>query len=137
MRYLVTGRIKPGKESSLFYSIENESLGRGSIAFGEYVRNMKQARLINCRNVRWVEVCYCSTPLMEEIPYWEEYFELTDIRDAHGRHNCKDLNGEAPWACSSCECTKKLEAKLETKGVHFLEKLKEQVSLNTDELPVS
>ncbi len=127
MRYLVTARIKPGKEKPLLRSVENGSLGRGSFAYGEYIRNMKQARQMQNRDVRWVEVCYCPTPLMEEIPYWEEYFELTDIRDAHGRHNCKDLNGEEPWACSDCDCTQKLETKLETEGTRFFDDLKQEV----------
>jgi len=35
--------------------------------------------------VRWVEVCYCPTPLQEERPYWEEYFELVKVQDAHDR----------------------------------------------------
>ena len=125
MRYLVTGRVKPGKTKSLQRAIENRTLGRGSIADGEYIRDMHQARLLENGDVRWVEVCYCPTPLMEEIPYWEEYFELTDIRDAHARHKCKDETGEEPWACSDCDCTKKLEEKMEGWGEKFLERLKQ------------
>jgi hypothetical protein len=123
MRYLVTGRIKPGRTKPLLKTIEDRTLGRGSIAGGEYIRDMKQARLLENGDVRWVEVCYCPTPLMEEIPYWEEYFDLTDIRDAHARHKCKDETGEEPWACSDCDCTKKLEEKMEGWGERFLEKL--------------
>lgn len=124
MRYLVTGRVKPRKAKALLQAIENHSLGKDSIAKGEYIRNMKQARLLDNRNVRWVEVCYCPTPLMEEIPYWEEYFELTDIRDAHGRHNCRHENGEEHWACSDCDCTHKLEKKMGEWGERFLNRLK-------------
>lgn len=124
MRYLVTGRIKPGKAKPLLKAIENRTLGRGSIAGGEYIRDTKQARLLENGDVRWVEVCYCPTPLMEEIPYWEEYFELTDIRDAHARHKCKDETGEEPWSCSDCDCTKKLEEKMDGWGEEFMEKLK-------------
>ncbi len=126
MRYLVTGRVKPGKAKPLLKAIENRTLGRGSIAGGEYIRDMKQARQLENEDVRWVEVCYCPTPLMEEIPYWEEYFELTDIRDAHARHKCKDETGEEPWACSDCDCTKKLEKKMESWGTRFLDNLKNQ-----------
>lgn len=120
MRYLVTGNVRPGRKKSLLRSIENGTLGKGSIAGGEYIRNMKQARLLENGNVRWVEVCYCPTPLMEEIPYWEEYFELTDIRDAHARHRCKHESGEKLWACSDCDCTRKLEKKMEGWGERFL-----------------
>lgn len=123
MRYLVTGRVKPGKSAQLLIAIKNGTLGRGSIAEGEYIRNMKEARLIENGDVCWVEVCYCPTPLMEELPYWEEYFEITDIRDAHGRHQCKDETGEEPYACSSCDCTKKLEEKMKKWGKTFLEAL--------------
>ena len=47
----------------------------------------------------WVEVCYCPTPLQEERPYWEEYFELVKVQDAHDRHKCRDQNGSEPCAC--------------------------------------
>ncbi len=126
MRYLVTGRVKPGRAKPLLKAFKNRTLGQGSIAGGEYIRDIQQARLLDNGDVRWVEVCYCPTPLMEEIPYWEEYFELTDIRDAHARHKCKDETGEEPWACSDCDCTKKLEEKMEGWGDRFLDKLKEK-----------
>lgn len=125
MRYLVTAKIKPGRTKPLLRSIENGTLGQGSIAGGEYIHNMKQARLLENGEVRWVEVCYCPTPLMEEIPYWEEYFDLTDIRDAHARHKCKHENGEEYWSCSNCDCTRKLEQKMEEWGEGFLENIRE------------
>lgn len=124
MRYLVTARIKPGKSKPLLRAIERGTLGKGSVAGGEYIRDMKQARLLGNNDVRWVEVCFCPTPLMEEIPYWQEYFELTDIRDAHSRRKCKDETGEEPWACSDCSCTRKLEEKMSTWGDSFMESLK-------------
>jgi hypothetical protein len=75
----------------------------------------------------WVEVCFCATPLAEERPYWEEYFELVSVRDAHARRNCRDVNGSEPWACSDCDCTKRLEARLEKSGDSFLEELRHAV----------
>ena len=63
---------------------------------------------------RWVEVCYCPTPLQEERPYWEQYFELTRVQDAHDRRKCRDENGTEPWACGECDCTARLEHKLES-----------------------
>jgi hypothetical protein len=123
MRYLVTGRLKNGKAKKLFEAIKARTLGRGSVAEGEYVRNMNRARLLGNGTIRWVEVCFCPTPLLEEKPYWEEYFDLTDIRDAHGRHTCRDETGEELWACSSCDCTAKLEKKMEGWGKPFIEKL--------------
>lgn len=120
MRYLVRARVKPGRESDLVKAIENETLGQGSVAEGEYLRNMSEARLCDDQTARWVEVCYCPTPLQEERPYWEEYFDLTRVQDAHDRRNCRDQNGTDPWACNNCDCTAKLEKKLEATGAPFL-----------------
>jgi hypothetical protein len=128
MRYLVTARVKPGKEKSLLDAIESGKLGRGSVAGGEYLRNMTAARLRHDGSVRWVEVCFCNTPLEEERPYWEEYFELVKVQDAHHRDKCRDLNGEEPWACSGCDCTEKLEKHLAGDGASFLQLLRESVN---------
>ncbi len=128
MRYLVRARVKPGKEADLLQAIEDGTLGQGSIAGGEYLRDMGHARLIGDDSVRWVEVCYCRIPLEEERPYWEEYFELTKVQDAHNRQRCRDLNGEEWWACSNCDCTEKLEAQLAESGQLFVEVLSEKVA---------
>jgi hypothetical protein len=64
--------VKPGKERALFEAIERGTLGAGSVAEGVYLRNMQDARLFSDGTARWVEVCYCSVPLEEERPYWEE-----------------------------------------------------------------
>ncbi len=125
MRYLVTARVKPVKEKPLLDAIETGKLGRGSVAGGEYLRNMTAARLREDGSLRWVEVCFCSTPLEEERPYWEEYFELVKVQDAHHRDKCRDLNGEEPWACSGCDCTEKLEKHLAGTGESFLKLLRE------------
>jgi len=108
-------------------AIEDETLGQGSVAEGEYLRNMKDARLCSDGTARWVEVCYCPTPLQEERPYWEEHFELTKIQDAHDRRRCRDQNGSEPWACGDCDCTEKLEKKLAATGKSFLEQLKRRI----------
>jgi hypothetical protein len=113
MRYLVRARIKPGREKLLLEAIERGSLGEGSVAEGEYLRNMSEARLLPEGEGRWVEVCYCPTPLQEERPYWEEFFDLVKVQDAHDRRKCRDQNGSEPWACGNCDCTRRLEQKLE------------------------
>jgi len=87
---------------------------------------MENARLNKSGQVCWVEVCYCPTPLEEERPYWEEYFDLERVKDAHNRRRCKDWNGTEPWACSDCDCTARLEAKIETWGKPFLLELERQ-----------
>jgi hypothetical protein len=124
MRYLVRAKVKPGGEQRLLQAIEDESLGQGSVADGEYLRNMKDARLCADGTARWVEVCYCPTPLQEERPYWEEHFELTKIQDAHDRRRCKDQNGSEPWSCGECDCTERLEKKLAGTGKSFLAELR-------------
>jgi hypothetical protein len=123
MRYLVRARVKPGRESDLIHAIEDGTLGRGSVAEGEYLRNMNEARLCADQTVRWVEVCYCPTPLQEERPYWEQYFNLARVQDAHDRRKCRDENGSEPWACGDCDCTARLEQKLKTAGKSFLNSL--------------
>jgi hypothetical protein len=120
MRYLVRARVKPGREADLLEAIDKETLGQGSVAGGEYLRNMQDARLCADQTARWVEVCYCPTPLQEEQPYWEQYFELTRVQDAHDRRKCRDENGTEPWACGDCDCTARLEEKLERTGEPFL-----------------
>jgi hypothetical protein len=124
MRYLVRARVKPGRENDLLQAIENETLGQGSVAEGEYLRNMQDARLCPDQTARWVEICYCPTPLQEERPYWEEYFELTRVQDAHDRRKCRDENGSEPWACDRCDCTERLAKKLEQTGTSFFETLR-------------
>jgi hypothetical protein len=119
MRYLVTARVKAGQADALARAIEDETLGRGSIAGDEYLRNMESARQLDDGRVQWVEVCYCQTPLAEEREYWEPYFDLLTVKNAHARSRCRDLNGTEPWACSDCDCTERLEAHLTRTGCPF------------------
>ena len=128
MRYLVKARVKPDRARQLLKAIENATLGKGSVAGGEYLRDMKNARVLDDGTARWVEICFCSTPLQEERPYWEEYFELTRVQDAHDRRQCRDKNGSEPWACIECDCTEKLEQKLAATGQSFLSVLRREVS---------
>src|SRR5436190_24085350 len=125
MRYLVRARVKDGCRGMLLEAIERGTLGECSVAEGEYLRNMNEARVCADQTVGWVEVCYCPTPLQEERPYWEEYFELVKVRDAHDRRRCRDENGTEPWACCACDCTGRLEAWLAGRGRPFLEVLRE------------
>lgn len=126
MRYLVTARVKPGKEADLLRALADGTLGAGSVAGAEYLRNMEAARLCADGTQRWVEVCICDEPLQEERTYWEEYFDLVRIQDAHGRRRCRDLNGSEPWACCDCDCTAKLEARMTGWGRLFLDVLRER-----------
>jgi len=123
MRYLVKARVKPGREEALIAAIKSGRLGQGSVAGDEYLHNMQAARVDDEGLARWVEVCFCATPLAEERAYWEEYFELVEVRDAHARRNCRDLNGTEPWACCDCDCTQRLEERLSRCGRGFLETL--------------
>jgi hypothetical protein len=113
-----------GQAEALLRAIENETLGRGSVAGDEYLRNMQDAQQFDDGTVRWVEVCYCPTPLEEERPYWEEFFELVKVKDAHARKNCRDENGTEPWACGECDCTARLEQRLQSTGCPFLSQLR-------------
>jgi hypothetical protein len=119
MRYLVTARVKPGRRKALDAAIDHGTLGAGSIAGDEYLHNMSQARELPDGSVKWVETCFCSTPLEEERPYWEAYFDLLSVKDAHARSKCRHENGTEYWACSNCDCTERLEARLQTMGAAF------------------
>lgn len=123
MRYLVTARVKPGQEPSLLEAIQDGTLGQGSVAGGEYLRDMVNARLHEDGRVQWVEVCFCPMPLEEERPYWEEHFDLLRVQDAHHRSQCRDENGSEPWACCGCDCTARLEERMEGWGCSFLAEL--------------
>jgi hypothetical protein len=123
MRYLVRARLKPGCQHALLEAIQTETLGQGSVAEGEYLRNMQEARQFPDGTARWVEVCYCPTPLQEERPYWEQYFDLVKVQDAHARTNCRDDNGTEPWACGNCDCTRRLEERLNRSGPLFLDQI--------------
>jgi len=125
VRYLVKARVKAGQEKPLLEAIANGSLGRGSIAGDEYIYDLRQARVGADGIAHWVETCYCATPLAEERPYWEKYFELMSIKDAHNRNNCRHENGIELWACSNCNCTKRLEERLQKQGKAFLDTLRE------------
>lgn len=124
----MTARVRPGREADLLEAIESGTLGRGSVAGDEYLRNMAQARLLEDGSIRWVEVCFCWEPLDEERPYWEAYFDLVRVQDAHSRRLCRDLNGEEPWACGDCDCTERLEERMEGWGEPFLEVLREEAA---------
>src|SRR2546428_467146 len=106
-------------------AIQDGTLGQGSIAGDEYLYDMEQARATEDEAAHWGETCFCATPLQEERPYWEEYFELLSVKDAHNRKNCRDWNGSEPWACCDCDCTKRLEERLRQRGESFLKRLRE------------
>lgn len=55
MRYLVRACVKPGRERALLEAIDRRMLGRGSVAEGEYLRNMAHARLYLDQTAHWVE----------------------------------------------------------------------------------
>lgn len=116
MRYLVTARIKAGRRAALKRAVDEGSLGAGSVAGDEYLHDMTQARELPDGRVKWVETCFCATPLAEERPYWEAFFDLLSVKDAHARSKCRHENGTETWACCDCDCTARLEARLKTEG---------------------
>jgi len=92
------------------------------------LRVMYQARHLKKGVTCWVEVCFCAEPLQEELPYWEEYFDMLEIKNAHSREKCKDLNGTEPWACLDCDCTEGLEARMKDWGGPFIAKLQNEMT---------
>jgi hypothetical protein len=124
VRYLVKACVKSGKSRDLVRAIDDGTLGKGSIAGDEYLHNMEQARVNDQGVATWVETCFCDPPLAEERPYWQEYFQLLSVKDAHSRRTCRHENRTEPWACCECDCTKKLEERLATQGKSFLQTLR-------------
>lgn len=127
MRYLVKAKVKLGREKPLLDAIKSGELGKGSIAGDEYIYDMEQARVGEDGVAHWVETCFCAIPLAEERPYWEKYFDLLSVKDAHARKNCRHENGTEPWACSNCDCTRRLEERLQRTGSSFLRTLGEEL----------
>src|SRR5262249_17047950 len=126
MRYLVNAKVKPGQEKPLLAAIEAGTLGRGSVAGDEYLEDIDKARNGTDGVCDWVEVWFGATPLQEERPYWEQYFNLLHVKDAHAGRNCRDANGTEPWACCDCDCTQKLEQRLKVFGEPFLRTLRKK-----------
>jgi hypothetical protein len=130
MRYLVRAFVIKRKDRALLEAVESGSLGKGSIAYPTYIKCMKNARLLDNGQVRWIEPCYCREAfgpggeLLEELPYWREYFEDIDIRYTTTLEKC-----EGYPSCGSCECTEKLETKLEGMGHHFSTALKKMAKI--------
>ena len=124
VRYLVKAKVKAEKVKPLLQAIDTGTLGHGSIAGDEYIYNMSEARVDDQRAATWVETCFCDPPLAEERPYWEEYFDLVKVMDAHSRRNCRHENGTEPWACCDCDCRARLEEKLRGEGRPFLKVLR-------------
>jgi hypothetical protein len=126
VRYLVKAKVKTGRESQLLQAIDGKTLGRGSVAGDEYLYDMEQARIDDNGVATWVETCFCARPLEEERPYWEQYFHLLQVKDAHSRRNCRHENGTERWACCDCDCTARLEERLASKGEPFLATLRSE-----------
>src|SRR3984893_15729790 len=135
MRYLVKAKLKAGRSEPLRQAIDGRTLGQGSIAGEEYLHNMQQARVNADGVATWVETCFCDPPPEEERPYWEEYFDLLSVKDAHSRRNCRHENGTEAWACCDCDCTKKLEERLRGRGEAFLERLRSKMEGHAPSCP--
>ena len=125
MRYLVKAKLKKKKEEPLLEAIDKKILGYGSIAFPTFIKCMNNARILDNGEINWLEVCYCreafgpGNELIEELPYWEEYFKDIEIKLARDPEKCDGYP-----VCENCDCTKKLEKKLVNKGDHFLTNLR-------------
>jgi hypothetical protein len=69
--------------------------------------------------VQWIETCFCAVPLDEERPYWEAYFDLETVKDAHDRAGAGTENGDEPWAWLACDCTRSSRGWLRAQGRPF------------------
>jgi hypothetical protein len=120
MKYLVKAKVKEQERAKLLQEIEEKTLGKGSVAFGEYLKNMNQARVLDDGTVAWIEICFCPKPLNEEKPYWENYFENITIEKAQNPIYCQDSTGGQKRACFKCSCTEALEEEMLSWGKPFI-----------------
>jgi hypothetical protein len=93
MRYLVKARVRSECADALAKAIA-DGYTWPRIDRGRRIQdNMETARVDAEGEAHWVETCFCDRPLAEECPYWEEYFDLLSVKDAHSRRNCRHENG--------------------------------------------
>ena len=71
VRYHVKARLKPGREGALLEAINRRTLGKGSVAEGEYLRNMNDARFFPDQTARWVESKEQNTATVGLLWSWE------------------------------------------------------------------
>ena len=76
MRYLVTARVKPGRRPALDRPSRMARSGPARSPATSTSHNMDAGPAVPDGTVKWVETCFCATPLDEERPYWEAYFDL-------------------------------------------------------------
>jgi hypothetical protein len=128
MRYLVRARVKSGREADLLAAIDRGTLGAGSVAGGEYLRNMRDARLCDDGTARWVEVCFLRRAAGRGAAV------LGGVLRAHpraGRTQPPALprrDGRRAVGVLRMRCTEKLETQMRTWGRPFLEVLREAVA---------
>ena len=76
----------------------------------------QQAELVSAE----ANVASAEAMVRQSAAAFERQKELLSVKDAHNRKNCRDLNGSEPWACSDCDCTRRLEQRLKERGKPFL-----------------
>jgi hypothetical protein len=115
--------VEPGKERDLVSAINDGTRGKGSIAGDEYLNDIEQARVDDHDVASWVETAF-AVRLSPKDAYWEAYFHLLSVKDAHSRRNSQHEDGTEPWASCDCDYTKKLEKRLATQGKAFVQTLR-------------
>lgn len=135
MRYLLSARVRSGRETEFLRALEEGRFGAG-FPYGDLGELLCTGRVDRCGTIRWVEVCYCrefsGVAMEEELPYLEEY--LTDIRIADAR---SPAHCEGYPVCNDCQCT----SKVRPQGEPLLDHLRRQPTdpqpgLPTDKPPL-
>jgi hypothetical protein len=106
MRYLLSARVRPERQTELLEALENGRFGAG-FPYGDLGEVLRAGRVDESGTVRWVEVCYCreayGVAMEEELPYFEPFLTDLTVADARNPRLC-----EGYPACSSCDCTRKV-----------------------------
>jgi hypothetical protein len=132
MRYLLSARMRPGKEADLLRSLTDGSFGRG-FPYGDLGDVLRESRVDSSGTLRWVEVCYCreyyGVAMEEELPYFEEYLAEMTIADARNPRGCKGYPD-----CGDCDCTRKLRPEGEDL-LSYLRRRVEETSASSSRFP--
>jgi hypothetical protein len=106
MRYLLSARVKPGKETGLLRALQDGSFSRG-FPYGDLGEVLCEGRVDASGAIRWLEVCYCreyyGVAMEEELPYLETFLTDITITDARNPKSCKGYP-----VCNDCDCTRKI-----------------------------
>ena len=96
MLYLVTGTFRPEKMREFCEKLTDGTIEGFEPDGREIVASMKRAHVIGEQTARWVESCYCATPLAHEREtVYDHYFSTLEAEEVTV---APTLSGPSFWA---------------------------------------